>query len=595
MDIFAALSMIGGLALFLYGMNAMGNGLTKLSGGKLERILEKLTSKKIMAVLLGVAVTAIIQSSSATTVMVVGFVNSGIMQLEQTVGIIMGANIGTTVTSWILSLAGIDGKNVIIQLLKPSSFSPILAAIGMVLIMTSKEETKKKNIGDILVGFAILMFGMQTMSSAVEPLAKVPAFTSLLTKFSNPVLGMLAGAILTAVIQSSSASVGILQALCTTGAVTYGAAIPIIMGQNIGTCITAIMSSFGANRNAKRASMIHLYFNLIGTAVFMGVFYIINAITPFSFLQQSIGVAGIAIIHSLFNIGCAICWYPFSKYLVKLAKLTIPMKEEREELSEKRYVALDERFLERPAFAIELSRKETIHMAELSRECINCALDHMMSYSKQKSERVFALEDEVDHFEDEIGSYLLKLCNCNLSKEDSLALSIMQHCISDFERITDYAIGIVELREQMQEEALSFSEKAEAELTVFTNAVRKIVDMMVEAFAKNDYDCAKTIEPLEETIDVLNLEIKNRHKKRLRKGKCSVELGLILQEMLMNIERVSDHCWNAALAMIQIHDDTYEMHEYTDLAKEENDPWFQSMFASFRETYCLPAKKEVHF
>ena len=393
MNIFGVLTMIGGLAMFLYGMNAMGDGLAKLSGGKLEQILEKLTSKRIMAVLLGVIVTAIIQSSSATTVMVVGFVNSGIMQLSQAVGIIMGANIGTTVTSWLLSLTGIQGSSLFIQLLKPSSFSPVLAAVGIILTMTAKDNNKKKDIGNILVGFAILMFGMETMSSAVEPLAENAQFTSILTKFSNPLLGMLAGLVLTAVIQSSSASVGILQALCVTGAVGYKTAIPIIMGQNIGTCVTAIISSIGASKNAKRASMIHLYFNLIGTIIFMVVFYGINAVIGgFAFLDTPANAAGIAVVHTLFNIGAVLLLYPFGNQLVKLAQITIPEHADEKEQKPDEFAILDERFLEKPAFAMELCKNATIKMAEEAKDALELSLENLHIYDGKRVEKIIALE-----------------------------------------------------------------------------------------------------------------------------------------------------------------------------------------------------------
>ena len=428
MDLFGILTMIGGLAMFLYGMNAMGDGLAKLSGGKLEQILEKLTSKRIMAVLLGVAVTAVIQSSSATTVMVVGFVNSGIMKLTQAVGIIMGANVGTTVTSWILSLAGIQGTNFFLQLLKPSSFAPVMAAVGIILTMTSKGNHKKKDIGDILVGFAILMFGMETMSSAVEPLAENEAFTSILTMFSNPILGMIAGMILTAVIQSSSASVGILQALCVTGAVGYKTAIPIIMGQNIGTCVTALLSSVGASRNAKRASMIHLYFNMIGTLLFMVVFYGINALVGgFAFLNDPANAAGIAVVHSLFNIGTLLVLYPFGDKLVALAELTIPADEKEQEKEPDEFARLDERFLEKPAFAMELCREAAVRMAGEAKESLFLALQNLKSYSEDNVDKIIHMEQNVDHYEDVLGTYLVKLNNCDLSQDDSRDLSILLH------------------------------------------------------------------------------------------------------------------------------------------------------------------------
>ncbi len=584
--------MIGGLAMFLYGMDAMGDGLAKLSGGKLEQILEKLTSKRIMAVLLGVVVTAIIQSSSATTVMVVGFVNSGIMQLSQAVGIIMGANIGTTVTSWILSLSGIQGSSLFVQLLKPTSFSPIFAAIGIIMIMTAKDNNKKKDIGNILVGFAVLMFGMETMSSAVAPLAENEKFTSILTMFSNPILGMLAGLILTAIIQSSSASVGILQALCVTGAVGYKTAIPIIMGQNIGTCVTAIISSIGASKNAKRASMIHLYFNLIGTILFMVVFYSINAIIGgFAFMNDPANAAGIAVVHSLFNIGAVFVLYPFANKLVKLAQLTFPDHEGEVEETPDELAILDERFLEKPAFAMEMCRNAAVRMAQESRDALHLALDNVTMYSESRVAQIIELEESVDRYEDAIGTYLVKLNNCDLSLKDSRTLSILLHCIGNFERISDHAVNITDSSKQMHEKKLEFSRKAMEELIVFSDALRDIVDETMEAFALGDLEKARKIEPFEQVIDSLNIELKQRHIHRLRKGKCTIELGLILEDMITNYERISDHCSNIAVCMIRVNEDGFDTHEYLDVLKEEKAPWFEEEFYELSKKYALPEKK----
>ncbi len=592
MNIFSVLTMIGGLAMFLYGMDAMGDGLAKLSGGKLEQILEKLTSKRIMAVLLGIAVTAVIQSSSATTVMVVGFVNSGIMQLSQAVGIIMGANIGTTVTSWILSLSGIQGSSLFIQLLKPTSFSPVFAAIGIVLIMTAKDNNKKKDIGNILVGFAILMFGMDTMSGAVAPLAENEKFTSILTMFSNPILGMIAGLVLTAVIQSSSASVGILQALCVTGAVGYKTAIPIIMGQNIGTCVTALISSIGASKNAKRASMIHLYFNLIGTVLFMVVFYSINAIIGgFAFLNDSANAAGIAVVHSLFNIGTVLVLYPFGDKLVKLAQLTIPDHVGEAEEKPDELAVLDERFLEKPAFAMELCRNAAVRMAQESRDALHLALDNVTMYSESRVAKIIEMEESVDRYEDALGTYLVKLNNCDLSQKDSRTLSILLHCIGNFERISDHAVNITDSSTQMQEKKLKFSKKAMEELKVFSDALCDIVDETMEAFTMNDLDKARQIEPFEQVIDSLNIELKQRHIHRLRKGKCTIELGLILEDMITNFERISDHCSNIAVCMIRVNEDGFDTHEYLDVIKEEKAPWFEEEFYRLSKKYALPDKK----
>lgn len=593
MDLFGILTMIGGLAMFLYGMNAMGDGLAKLAGGKLERILEKLTSKRIMAVLLGVVVTGVIQSSSATTVMVVGFVNSGIMQLKQAVGIIMGANIGTTVTSWILSLSGISGSSFFVRLLKPSSFAPVLAAVGIVMTMTAKDNNRKKDIGNILVGFAILMFGMETMSSAVEPLAENEKFTGILTMFSNPVLGVLAGLVLTAVIQSSSASVGILQALCMTGAVSFATAIPIIMGQNIGTCVTALISSIGANRNAKRASMIHLYFNMIGTILFLVGFYAINAIIGgFSFLAHPANAAGIAIVHSLFNIGTVVVLYPFADQLVHLAQITIPEKEEEKPQQPDEFARLDERFLEKPAFAMELCRNAACRMAEDAKDALFLALDNMQDYNKKKVEQIIQMEQNVDRYEDALGTYMVKLNNCDLSQEDSRTLSILLHCIGNFERISDHAVNITESMQQMQEKQLTFSEKAKEEMVVFSHAVHDIVAETTAAFVHADVEEARKIEPFEQVVDSLSMEVKQRHVRRVRKGKCTIELGILLDDVITNFERVSDHCSNIAVCMIRVSEDGFDTHEYLDLIKEEKSRWFEEEYYSLAEKYALPDKKK---
>lgn len=589
MSFFDFLTMIGGLALFLYGMNAMGDGLAKLSGGTLERVLEKLTAKRMMAVLLGAGVTAVIQSSSATTVMVVGFVNSGIMKLSQAVGIIMGANVGTTITSWLLSLTGIEGDSFWLQLLNPSSFSPILALIGVAFLLFSKKE-KKKDVGMIMVGFAILMFGMQTMSGAVEPLAEVPEFTSILTAFSNPILGMLAGMVLTAVIQSSSASVGILQALCATGSVTYGTAIPIIMGQNIGTCITAILSSVGASKNAKRAAAVHLFFNVIGTGIFMIVFYTINAFINFDFLADAAGPAGIAVVHTAFNLAATAVLLPFAKYLEKLAILVIPDSKEAE--IENEFKLLDDRFIEKPGFAIEQCRTVTMHMAELSKEALMKSVHLIMQYDTKEFEEVTALEDRVDQYEDKLGTYLVKLSSKNLSTKDSQTLSVLLHTIGDFERISDHAVNIAFSSKEMHEKELVFSQKAMEELTVFCKAVTDMINTTVEVFSSGNLIKAKTVEPLEQVIDTINNEIKKRHVKRLRKGKCTIELGFILSDITTSLERVSDHCSNIAVCMIQVHDDVFETHEYLDIMKREENKEFEEEYDQFMEIYALPNKKK---
>lgn len=592
MDIFGLLAMLGGLALFLYGMHLMGEGLAKLSGGKLESILARLTSKKIMAVLLGAGVTAVIQSSSATTVMVVGFVNSGIMKLHQAVGIIMGANVGTTVTSWILSLSGIESESFFIKLLKPTSFSPVLAMIGVAFLLFAKSE-KKKDIGSILVGFAVLMFGMDSMSSAVAPLKDVPEFTNILTAFSNPVLGMLAGALLTAVIQSSSASVGILQALCATGAINYGTVIPIIMGQNIGTCITAILSGIGASKNAKRAAFVHLYFNLIGTLVFMVLFYGINAFVELSFVHKVAGAAGIAFIHSIFNVGGAVLLFPFSNMLEKLACLSIREKdhddsgENGQESQSKVLQFLDERFLDKPAFALMQAGQATEYMAHMAEKSLGLATETIFEYDKEKCEKVIELEKIIDHYEDEIGKYLTIIAGKNLSLNDGRKLVHLQHCVGDFERISDLSANLSHSIIKMNKKEQQFSEKALAELKILVEAVQDMMHYSVGCFASDDRMLAEAAAPLEQCIDEINKDILKRHKKRLRKGKCSVDMGFVLADITTDLERIGDHCTSVAINVIQNQPDGVEAHEYSQFVGEGNDIKYNIRLQELRKKYHL--------
>lgn len=585
MDIFSVISFLGGLAFFLYGMSLLGDGLSRASGGKMEKILEKLTNSRVKAVLLGAGVTAVIQSSSATTVMVVGFVNAGIMKLSQAVGLIMGANIGTTATSWILSLTGIEGSNFFLQMLKPTSFAPLLAIVGAFILMLSKNE-KKKNVATIMVGFAILMSGMTAMSSAVEPLAEVPEFGRILVKFANPVAGVLAGMIITAVIQSSSASVGILQALCATGNVTYGLAIPIIMGQNIGTCITAIMSAIGANKNAKRAAAIHLYFNLIGTVVCMALFYSVNAFVRFDFLTDAIGPANIAIIHSIFNIFTTALLLPFGNQLVKLAQLTVGKHEDKEKSHEMQIPVLDERFLERPALAAEYSYVAAKRMAYLSRESLLSAMDLFEEYDKQKAEQIVKLEETVDQYEDKIGSYLVQLSSKNLSDTDSRSLTMLLHCIGDFERISDHAVSLMRAAKEMNEKDLHFSEKAEGEVSVFRASVKEIVDIAFSAFVTDNIKEAKKVEPLEDVIDDINIQVRNRHIRRLQDGQCTIQLGFILSDICTDMERISDHCSNISAYQVQMHESEYDPHAYSTEIRDHED--FRQQRETFRKQYVLP-------
>ena len=591
MDVFGLLTMLGGLALFLYGMNTMGDGLAKMAGGRLEQILEKLTSSPIRAVLLGAGVTAVIQSSSATTVMVVGFVNSGIMKLSQAVGIIMGANIGTTITSWILSLSGVEGDSFFIQMLKPTSFSPILAMIGVIFLVFLKDE-KKKDIGTILLGFAVLMFGMDTMSGAVKPLANVPEFTNLFVAFKNPILGMIVGAILTAVIQSSSASVGILQAMCATGAVSFGAAIPIIMGQNIGTCVTALISGVGASKNARRAALVHLYFNVIGTITFMIVFYAANAVVNFTFLDQAANGSGIAVVHTAFNVMATCVLLPFSKGLERLARFTIPDYEEMAEQEVQLQTVdagmklLDERFLERPAFAVAQVKSAAVEMARLVNESLTLAVGLYEKFDKKTLKHVRTLEERVDAYEDALGTYIVRLCAKPLTEHDNHLMTTLLHSIGDLERMADHAVNLAENASRMHKDDAHFSKRAAAELEVFSGALMEILGLTFRVFENEDVVEATRVEPLEEVIDELKEEIRSRHIKRLAKGKCTIELGFALTDLVTNYERIADHCSNIAVAVIQMDEKEHDVHNYLGQVKSE-DPKFAQMYKGYKERYVL--------
>lgn len=589
MSIFNVLAMMSGIAFLLFGMHVMNEGLTKASGGKLEQILEKLTSNKVYAVLLGAGVTAIIQSSAATTVMVVGFVNSGIMKLTQAVGVIMGANIGTTITAWILSMTGIQGDNLWVQMLKPESFSPILALAGIILLMFSKKE-KHHNIGNIFLGFAVLMYGMSTMSQAVAPLADMPEFRDILAQFNNPILGVLAGILLTAIIQSSSASVGILQALCVTGMVDYRMAIPIIMGQNIGTCITALLSAVGANKNAKRAALIHLYFNIVGAAVFLIVFYSANAFLHFTFMDMAANTFGIAFVHSVYNVFATVVLLPFSGVLVKLSYLTI--RETESEAAGRDmtpdFQVLDIRFLDTPPIATAQCKNVAIKMAELCRNALFQSMDLLKSFDEEKAAEVGHMESLVDQYEDELGNYLVKLSSKSLTERDSHTISMLLHCIGDFERISDHAVNICESAREMHIKEQKFSKKAEEEIAIFSGLIREIVDTSVQVFETEDAELAREVEPMEEVVDGLNDEIKKRHIKRLRKGKCTIELGFALSDITTNFERVADHCSNIAISLIQIPDDAYSSHEYVENLERGEDSQYHEALIRYTEKYMLP-------
>ena len=591
MSFFDLLSMVGGLALFLYGMHILSEGLEKLSGGRLERILENLTNSKWKAVLLGAGVTAVIQSSSATTVMVVVFVNSGIMKLKQAIGVIMGANVGTTVTSWILSLTGIESDNFLVKLLKPTSFSPLLAIVGVIFIMFLKNG-KKRDLGTIFVGFAILMFGMDAMSSAMKPLSDIPEFTRLFTMFTNPILGLLVGALLTAIIQSSSASIGILQALCGTGTVTYAAAVPIIMGQNIGTCVTAIMSGVGATKNAKRAAMVHLLFNVIGTAIFMVVFYLLHAVIQFDFMDESVNKVGIACVHTGFNIVATLVLLPFSNILERLSLMIIKPDEEELARAEKgpEFIRLDERFLSTPSFALEQANSLVIKMAEITYDSLKEAIPMLFHFDKHIAENVEYKENLVDRYDDEISSYLVKLSSRNLSVRDSHKLNMLLHSIGDLERISDHAMNIVDSAREINKKEQSFSAKAVEELKIFSQAVEDILADAVKMLETEDEIAAKAIEPFEEVIDVIQKEMKKRHTKRLRKGKCTAEMGFVLSDITNNYERIADHCSNLAINVMQLYEDDTHAHEYIDTLQKDEGSFFAVKFQEYLKRYELPNK-----
>ncbi len=581
MDIFDILTLIGGLSLFLFGMNLMGDALERSAGSKLEIMIGKLTSGKIAGLLTGLGVTAVIQSSSATTVMVVGFVNSKLMTLKQAIHVIMGANIGTTVTAWILSLSGISGSNMFLKLLKPSSFTPVLALIGIVLFMFTKSN-KKKDIGMVLLGFATLMFGMETMTGAVSGLRDVPAFGELFIMFKNPILGVIAGAVLTAIIQSSSASVGILQALAATGAVSYGAAIPIIMGQNIGTCVTAMISSVGTTKNAKRAALVHLSFNIIGTAVCLGVFSFANALFAPALLNESASFAGIATAHSIFNIVCTLLLLPMSGILEKLAYKLVPDSKMPEKVSE-----LDDRLLGTPAIALECAHNLTFDMARIANEALRNSMSCLAEYDKAKAEAIREAEDKTDHLEDVIGSYLVKLSMKQLNETEGAMASMLLKAIGDFERISDHAVNILESAEEMREKGIIFTEKAQNEINSLCAATLEIVNIAVDAFVDNNSDSANLVEPLEQVIDRMKELLRTRHIDRLRVGECGIEAGFVWSDLITNMERVSDHCSNIAGCVMDTKEQNMNLHESLKLLRSDNE--------FYREKYTEYTKKYLSF
>ena len=580
MDIFNVLSLIGGLSLFLFGMNIMGQALERRAGGKLRFLLGKLTTGRIAGLLTGLGITAVIQSSSATTVMVVGFVNSGLMTLKQAINVIMGANIGTTVTAWILSLAGIDSGNVFIKLLKPSSFTPLLALIGIIFYMFCK-SAKKKDTGMILLGFATLMFGMEAMSGAVSGLRNVPGFQNLFIMFKNPILGVLAGAVLTAIIQSSSASVGILQALAVTGQVSYGAAIPIIMGQNIGTCVTAIISSVGANKNAKRAAMVHLSFNVIGTVVWLTVFCVIKAVFHPFLLDESASLLGIAVAHSVFNVLCTILMLPLTGFLESLVGKLVPDAKQPEAVAE-----LDERLLMTPAIALNRCHEVAADMAKTSVSALQEGLTVLRSYSPELAASIREKEERTDHYEDILGTYLVQLSTRQISEADSAEAAKLLKMIGDFERISDHAVNLVESAEEMQAKQLAFSATASSELAVISSAVEEILELSLTAFLSDDLNAATMIEPLEQVIDQLKEQLRTHHILRLQQGGCSIDAGFVWSDLLTNLERTADHCSNIAGCVIDMAHNNMNLHESLREFRNESED-FREKFKMFARKYSL--------
>ena len=556
MDIFSVFTLCGGLAFFLYGMTTMSKSLEKMAGGKLERLLKRMTSNPFKSLLLGAGITIAIQSSSAMTVMLVGLVNSGVMELGQTIGVIMGSNIGTTLTAWILSLTGIESESVFVNLLKPENFSPVIALIGIILIMGSKKQ-KRRDIGRIMVGFAILMYGMELMKNAVSPLADMPEFSSLLTAFNNPLLGVLVGAVFTGVIQSSAASVGILQALALTGSITYGMAIPIIMGQNIGTCVTALLSAIGVNRNAKRVAVIHISFNVIGTAVCLVLFYGGNAIFHFTFMNQAVGAVGIAFCHTVFNVLTTLMLLPFSRQLEKLARRMIRTEDKAEQ-----FAFLDPLLLRTPSVAISECTAMTNRMGELAHRNILLAIQQFSDYSEEREAEIIQNEDKLDIYEDRLGNYLVQISQHGVSMDDIHTVSRLLHAIGDFERVGDHALNLQESSQELHEKELSFSDDARAELDVLISALKEIMEEAFGSFASGDLAKARSVEPLEETIDQLIEEIRMRHIHRLQTGECTIQLGFILSDLLTNLERVSDHCSNIAISVIEESDSDMDPHAY---------------------------------
>ncbi len=585
MTIFDFLTLLGGLAMFLFGMNVMGSNLEKISGGKLESILEKMTNNRIKGVLLGLVVTAIIQSSGAVTVMAVGFVNSGIMALKQVIGIIMGAHIGTTVTAWLLSLTGIEGSNIFIQLLKPSSFAPVLAFIGVIILMFAKSD-KKKSVANILLGFAILMIGMNAMSGAVSGLKDVPEFTNLLLKFSNPLLGVIAGAVLTAVLQSSSASVGILQALSATGAVSVSVAFPIILGMNIGACTPVLISSIGTNKNAKRTALVNLILALSGVTLAMVLFYGLNAIIGLPFIKEQVNATSIAVIHSVFNIFATIVLFPFGGAFEKLMYKIIK-DDPQEEKAKDETTLVEDRFLLTPAYALDKIKEHCDEMALLAKTNISMSLDFIKIYSKIKDEKIKENEKLLDQYEDKLETYLVKISALDLSIEDSMRASKYSHAIGNFERIGDYGVNILKTKRKMHKEKIHFSADANKELDIMGRAVKEIIENSTNAFINNDIELAQTIEPLEQVINNLKAQLRAKHSKRMSDGECSIENGMLFFDIINSFERIADHCSNLAVCIIELSQGSYQTHSYLKGVKNSDNKYFMESFEEYLNKYAV--------
>lgn len=585
MDFFSVLTLMGGLAMFLYGMDVMGDGLKKLSGSKLEIILEKLTSNRVIGFLLGLAVTAIIQSSGATTVMLVGFVNSGIMKLSQTIGIIMGANVGTTVTAWILSLSGINGENFFLRLLKPTSFTPILAMVGILLNFVGKSD-KQKDIGSILLGFSVLMFGMDTMSGSMSALKDSPSFAKVLVMFSNPIMGILVGFAVTAIIQSSSASVGVLQAISITGAITFKTALPMILGANIGAALTPMLSAINGNINAKRVAAACWYIKIISVVVIVGVFYGLNAIFNFSIMNDTVGAVYIAVIHTVFNLLATIILLPFGKQIVKLSKRTVGYKKEKDKADI--FDTLDDRFLSTPGYAVEKCRELVCNMADISKNVLLESINVLLNdFDKKKVSEIIENEALVDTYEDKVSTYLVKLASTKTSDQDGKMVTHLLHVVGDMERISDHAVNIIDVAKEINEKNIDFSVVAQKEIKVITSAIEEILELTTKAFTTGDRELAKYVEPLEQTIDRLKFKIKNNHIKRLQEGMCTIELGFVLSDLLTNCERVADHCSNIAVSILELKHNSMETHEYLSQVKNDGRNDFFKLYDEYKEKYSL--------